>query len=76
MLKINGKMVAQITSTTSNTHRRCNLQTHEPKQHGAGLTEYLVVLAGLAIVWTGIEIALELIRQHNENYSEALKLIY
>jgi len=46
----------------------------EPRQHGSVLSEYLVVLAGLLIVWTGIEVVLELVRLHHDNYAAVLEL--
>ena len=38
-------------------------------QIGSVTSEYLVVSVGLLIVWVGIDIVLNLIREHNRNYS-------
>lgn len=46
------------------------------KQSGSVTSEYLVVTAGLLIVWVGIDIALDLIVQHNTNYSATLELLF
>ena len=48
----------------------------EQFERGQALTDYLVVLIGLAIVWTGIETILTLVRAHSDNYSSALNLIF
>lgn len=53
------------------------LQTFsKPIQGGSVLTEYLVVMAGLLIVYTGIDIALDFILQHTERYNFALELLF
>lgn len=54
-----------------------HLQTFsKPIQGGSVLTEYLVVMAGLLIVYTGIDIALDFILQHTERYNFALELLF
>lgn len=50
--------------------------THRTFQSGQGITEYLAVLAGLAIVWVSVQVVISFINRHNENYSEALKLVF
>lgn len=48
---------------------------HEPFARGSTLSEYLVVLAALSVVWLGIEVLLGLIRQHSDNYASVLELM-
>ncbi len=46
----------------------------EPRQRGSVLTEYIAVLLGLLIVWTGLERVLGFIREHNTEFSSALQV--
>jgi len=48
----------------------------ELSERGSVITEYLVVMAGLLIVWAGIEAVLALMRLHNERYSATLELLF
>jgi hypothetical protein len=41
---------------------------------GWGAAEYLVVLAGLMVIWRGAQLVLRLIREHHTEFSWALML--
>ena len=48
----------------------------EPRERGSALSEYLVVMAGLLIVYTGIDIVIDLLEQHTERYGNVLELLF
>lgn len=48
----------------------------KPTPQGSVLTEYLVVMAGLLIVYTGVDIALDFIVQHADRYNFVLGLLF
>lgn len=54
---------------------RATTRHGEPRERGSTLTEYLVVTAGLLIVYTGVDIAIGLIRRHYDNYANVLELL-
>ncbi|HEY5760807.1 MAG TPA: hypothetical protein VIU34_33500 [Steroidobacter sp.] len=43
-------------------------------QRGWGTAEYLAILAGLMVVWRGARVALELLREHYDEFSWALMI--
>jgi hypothetical protein len=43
-------------------------------QRGWGTAEYLAILAGLMVVWRGAQVALELLREHHDEFSWALMI--
>ena len=84
-ITINRSMHRSITRSTNRVWlqdlagkpaNRSYLRANEPCQRGSVLSEYVVVLAGLLIVWLGIEAALVLIRQHSDNYLSVMQLIF
>lgn len=44
------------------------------QQCGWGTAEYLAILAGLMVVWRGAQAALELLREHHDEFSWALMI--
>lgn len=52
------------------------LKNTKPIQRGSVLTEYLVVMAGLLIVYTGVDIALDFILQHTDRYNFVIGLLF
>jgi hypothetical protein len=53
--------------------KRCTFLSAEA---GSVTSEYVVVMAGLLIVFLGIGLVLELIDQHSTNYSATLRLLF
>ena len=43
-------------------------------QRGWGTAEYLAILVGLMVVWRGAQLALELLREHHDEFSWALMI--
>lgn len=41
---------------------------------GSAISEYLAVLVGLIVVWRGAQMALNLLREHHEEFSWALMI--
>ena len=49
----------------SHARRRCR---------GSAITEYVAALLGLIVVWQGAQLALNLLREHHDEFSWALMI--
>ena len=47
---------------------------NEPLQRGSVLTEYIVVMLAMVVVWLTVYAVIELIQEHHEEFSWALQL--
>ena len=52
--------------------RRRRHTTCEPRVRGSVLSEYVVVLFGLAIAFTGVAVIVDLVVEHDSEFSAAL----
>ena len=60
--------------TTKHEPLRNESVCNEPWQRGSVLTEYIVVMLAMVVVWLTVYAVLELLQEHHEEYSWALQL--